>query len=727
MGDRLVKGRRFNRTPLCGVIAVAILGMSSVVQGAPGDDDLPSGIKFSSSLEQATFQLGHAGYRAGIVAARLGELKERLRDVSDHRQELETRINNGSDRNGQPTDSTLINELHELQLQRDKAHAEENRLRQELGQVEKQLGEIIESRSRWTEYIDGQYPGAVTVNLIGAHLGHIESENIARIRAEIFRHETELDRLKVASAEAQVKQTEHERKFRDVSDRRNALMSQVERLESQVADLEAQKEAGATIGEQNDSLRRKKQELVANVEAMMRVAELDQGCFNQYIQRILAEPDVRQVVSDLENALAQARREAEHFEQLARQNLCDMQDEQREVAELQDRLDQLEEVIAGQQALLDDAQAVINDLRQPVPTLEERLFPGVQAASVKKVFDELSSFVAAGIKASVNVTRESDAKVILRLTSPEKGNLSMASGIASGDHFSGFDGGGFWSSFIYRDGSLDRGKDDNFLKYRDKINGIILGVDGDLSDQFKAGFAFTYANTDAKPKDFNNGSQSVKGNHYIGTFYGGWTEGPWFANGLLSYAVGKNDYKYMGKEDMPLDCNGVVLKGSGDTSTWSFTLGGGYKMPVNEQWVFQPKTQFNYMNVGVDENKLKNGQYSLEFKAKSFQVAEVGVGFGMIGNIPVVRGVLNPEFKLMGFYDFKGQNYKYDFTPHCAGAGIVPSISVDGRKRDQSRCIAGVGMNYAANGSLSLGLGYDFNFSEHYTGHALNAMVSYSF
>ncbi|WP_263079646.1 autotransporter outer membrane beta-barrel domain-containing protein [Endozoicomonas sp. Mp262] len=353
-----------------------------------------------------------------------------------------------------------------------------------------------------------------------------------------------------------------------------------------------------------------------------------------------------------------------------------------------------------------------------LPLKDANVLNAVQTAAdegkLKKLGSELTPHVAAS-GALPKVSRNLLAGVHRSVDQHRHGQNDM---VATGDTF---ESQGFWGQYIHNDGSQNN-KDD-ISGFSSKVDGITLGLDAEVNEQLTVGFAFTYAKSDIKTKD--DVSQSTKGDHYMGTFYAGWNDGPWFMDGMLSYAAGKNDYKSAVTEDNAGSSVARSYKGKGDTSTWGVTFGGGYNLPMSDEWTLQPKAEFNFYNVKVDDYKLENsgGAFEQQIKTEDVQITELGAGVRVMGDIAMEQGNLKPEFRLMGYYDFNNKKYEGEVKSLSLG-GVGKFV---GMKREQGRALAGLGVVYAMDENLSLGLNYDYNFSGGFKDHSIMAKVSYSF
>ncbi|MGI9277799.1 MAG: autotransporter domain-containing protein [Endozoicomonas sp.] len=296
----------------------------------------------------------------------------------------------------------------------------------------------------------------------------------------------------------------------------------------------------------------------------------------------------------------------------------------------------------------------------------------------------------------------------------QKTNLSISrhlnssrTGISTGDMF---ESQGFWGEYMLFEGEMK--EKDGINGYKNKVNGITLGLDSLLNDQLTVGFAFTYGDVKSETK---GASREADSKTYMGTLYTGWTQENFFFDTMFSYGTGKADYKRQGVD--------TSYKGDGDNTIWGARFVAGYNYPMNE-WILQPQVEFNYANVKIDDFKEKGGNFAQKVAFSNFEVMELGAGAKLMAEFDMGNGALKPEFTLMGYHDFK------DKKPEVEGTYLVTggkTYTVSGSSRDQNRFLAGLGVSYAMDNNLSFGLNYDYNWLGDYKAHGLVASVRYDF
>ena len=330
------------------------------------------------------------------------------------------------------------------------------------------------------------------------------------------------------------------------------------------------------------------------------------------------------------------------------------------------------------------------------------MFNAIQKNGYQRTAEENQWDPHAGMgMAAVTVTQKANQSISRHLN-------RHRTGIATGDMF---ESKGVWGEYFYSDGEMDDKRE--VRGFKNKVNGINLGLDALLNDQLTVGFAFTYG--DVKTET-NESGRDASGDTYMGTLYTGWTMENYFFDTMWSYGRGNIDMKRK------------TSLGTYKTDTKSDTLGarlvGGYNYQYN-QWLIQPQVEFNYAKVKFDDfkEKLDQGPFAQSVKLDDFEVMELGAGLKLMADYDVANGMLKPEFTLMGYHDFKDKKPEVQGTFLNGGR----TYNVSGRDREQNRVLAGVGVKYEMNNNLSLGLNYDYNWQGDYTAHGIVASVRYDF
>jgi fibronectin-binding autotransporter adhesin len=255
----------------------------------------------------------------------------------------------------------------------------------------------------------------------------------------------------------------------------------------------------------------------------------------------------------------------------------------------------------------------------------------------------------------------------------------------------------------YRDG------DDPASQYDYAISGFSFGGDIRISEKFFIGISGGYSDTDI---DFDSLNDTGDVSSYQGGLYGSYTNGPWYVDGLFSYA--KNEY----------DTSREVLVGSinrsanadydGDEYAFYAEGGYGFKYPRID---FQPLIGLGVIrldqdgytesgagsaNLVVGEQNIKSVKSYLGFRAsKTFQTEK--------------GGDLIPEVHLAWAHEFSNDDYLVNarFAGSTAGSFVV-----EGDEPSRNSLILGLRLTAKIKESLDLSVNYDADLSDDHTAHA---------
>lgn len=300
------------------------------------------------------------------------------------------------------------------------------------------------------------------------------------------------------------------------------------------------------------------------------------------------------------------------------------------------------------------------------------------------------------IRQSADVLKESQRGI-------DNHSSKKTRGVNAGDEM---ETDGFWMRYI-RSNSHQATRGD-FNGFNGRIEGITFGVDSTTDEQWGMGVAFTAAKTTLSAK---GAAESSKGEHCVISLYTRWLVDSWFANGVLSYAHGKHDYKPQ--------VDGINRQSSANSNTLGLTLSSGCNLPLNQQWTLQPKAVFSLIKADLTDSKVDS--INTHLKAKDTTFAEFGLGASVMGEMPFRTGILMPNAWLMGYYDGNGRAYE----------GMVVSTTYSerrkGMKPQKTRLSAGMGARYAVDNNLTLGFEYGGDFKPGYKADALRLKFNYMF
>ncbi|MDD7803975.1 MAG: autotransporter outer membrane beta-barrel domain-containing protein [Endozoicomonas sp. (ex Botrylloides leachii)] len=339
-----------------------------------------------------------------------------------------------------------------------------------------------------------------------------------------------------------------------------------------------------------------------------------------------------------------------------------------------------------------EREALIADTAEEENAAEEE---NVTEEELIRGFNTVSASCASLARATMQGSADLTRSIFTQTTN--RGYTSNQ-GVSTGDTV---EAGGFWLNYLNSTGK--QSQEPGLDAYSNKLNGVVVGVESELTPDVKVGVAFTTAKSHVDVK--SELKPSVNSDFYALAIYGNCTDGNWFMNSAFSYGLGDHQYK--------IDDD----KAKNKTTTFGFTLGGGYNYALNNQWSVQPNTQFNLINVKGDAVKVED----YKIRANDLRVAELGAGISLVGEIPMDKSTLTTEVGLKHFHNFTTKNLSGSISSEAG------SQKLTGIRNQRSRGVANVGVGYALTNSMALGLGYDYDFSRGYKSNSMKAKLSYQF
>ncbi|MFT5427248.1 MAG: outer membrane autotransporter protein [Gammaproteobacteria bacterium] len=179
--------------------------------------------------------------------------------------------------------------------------------------------------------------------------------------------------------------------------------------------------------------------------------------------------------------------------------------------------------------------AVVNDLLANDPELLSAFLALGSTEELNAALESLAPDMSGAIQnATITAHNFSIDTIVKRLLSLRTAGRGMMTGMAAGDAFS--QGGvGMWLQGF--GSTIDQDNRKGINGFDADTVGTSFGVDTLLRDNLRVGAAFSYASTEVDTNDSNN---NVDIDSYQGALYASYESGPWFVDGIASYA--QNDY-----------------------------------------------------------------------------------------------------------------------------------------------------------------------------------------
>jgi outer membrane autotransporter protein len=282
---------------------------------------------------------------------------------------------------------------------------------------------------------------------------------------------------------------------------------------------------------------------------------------------------------------------------------------------------------------------------------------------------------------------------------------SSTRGQSSGEAFAQT---GVWVQSLYSDAT--QGQRSGIAGYNAYSRGIAVGADGKVSDPLTLGLAYSFLNTDVNGKTGNK----TKVDSHAFTLYGGFEQGNYFVDASLTYGLNDNE----GQRKIA----GTTAKADYDSTLLGLNLNAGYTYQLTEQMLVEPRLAARYSLVDIDGYREKGSSAGLKVNDQRFEALELGAGLRVAANLPLGKGTLVPQAKLMAYHDFAADQASSTST---FVLGSTPFVTT-GAKAVRNSYEAGVGADYKL-GAVTLGLNYDYVGKSGFDADTFTAKVRYDF
>ena len=284
---------------------------------------------------------------------------------------------------------------------------------------------------------------------------------------------------------------------------------------------------------------------------------------------------------------------------------------------------------------------------------------------------------------------------------------SRTSALRGASSGSAFNERGFWVQG--HDSDMRQGRRSGVAGYDADSQGLSLGLDGKLSEQWTLGMA--YSNLETKVSGRNGNKTDI--DSQILTLYSGFEQGNAFVDANLSYGLHDNTSKR--------DIAGTRAKGDFDSQSLALNLEAGYGLHSGNL-ILEPRVAARYSQLDIDGYREKGSSAALRVSGQRYEVIELGAGARLAGNFELGQGRLEPELKLMAYHDFAADQASSTSSFVLGGSSFV----THGARPARDSYEASLGLSYNI-GALSLGASYDHTGRSGFDADTLRANVRYAF
>lgn len=282
--------------------------------------------------------------------------------------------------------------------------------------------------------------------------------------------------------------------------------------------------------------------------------------------------------------------------------------------------------------------------------------------------DMLSSTPTAAVQTSSTIFDVTS----MRLSTMRTG--SQFSGISTGDKE--LDKGLWLRSFLSKN-DLDTIQDS--YGYAAATYGFVLGFDNKLVNDFRLGSAFTYAQTNIE----GDGVGAFKNNvdTYQLTFYGDYTRDDYYLEGMLGYALSKNDVEHQVLTSK--------VTADYDSHQWMARVTGGMPFKISSNLLLNPNFSLSYTHV-VTDNYAENGVLAKYIAIDNIDSLKGSLDTKLYHQFKTEQGILKSSVHAGVNYEFADTN----ITSNNHFLGQTTNIAAASTDIDRASAEFGLGFEY---------------------------------
>jgi len=284
----------------------------------------------------------------------------------------------------------------------------------------------------------------------------------------------------------------------------------------------------------------------------------------------------------------------------------------------------------------------------------------------------------------------------------------MQQGRSSGEEFSAAQG--LWIQALQTDGDGD--SDNGVAGFEVDTTGFAIGYDRELRPGFVIGGVFSTADTEVESDDNLN---RVDTDTLMASIYGQWTQGPLFANAVMTYGRGDNDSRR--------DVVGDIASADYDSDFLSLRIQGGKEFGFDSGWKLSPRAEVAYSHVNIDSYDETGSIAALSVGSQSYETLELGLGLEIAKPIIIDKAVWTPYFDLAVYHDFAEDQVQSSSRFVIGGNSFVTT----GSDVEQTNVSATVGLSYAVGANHGFKAAYEYFGNSSYDSASWMLRYSYSF
>ena len=257
-------------------------------------------------------------------------------------------------------------------------------------------------------------------------------------------------------------------------------------------------------------------------------------------------------------------------------------------------------------------------------------------------------------------------------------------------------------------------QDSNFVS-----SGLLAGVDAKITDTITGGLLLSYAHTDV---DLDSQNSNANVDTYGTGIYGGYREGNYYGNGLMSYS--RNIYESDRNVEIPSFSETANGRTAGNQ--YVFNLDGGYDHPVCKDLTVGPFVGLQYVHLDVNsftENGANAANLAINDQAMDSVRSRLGVRLELRKEVSE-HWTAASEVRLGWQHEFANNDRAIVARFSDSGLG---SFAVRTNDPERDAALVGLGLNATYRDTLTTFVDYDVQADPHYTEQIVKGGFKWSF
>lgn len=260
------------------------------------------------------------------------------------------------------------------------------------------------------------------------------------------------------------------------------------------------------------------------------------------------------------------------------------------------------------------------------------------------------------------------------------------------------------SSWVtYMGSSVGMKSANSIPEFRDRMKGLILGIDYYLDGNFSFGIAGAIANQDLNQRG-GSGSSTVRS--YQAYLYSKWNN--------LEHGKGPYWNTSIGAGIMDIETHRSIAflnrktKSSHSARVYSASTNAGYVFG-KDKWALRPGLNINYALLHEDSySESRGGNLSLDIDSRDSQSLQSRLGISLSREIKLKKAMLIPEFRMHWVREFitEPSDIKASFKDSS------PTFKAKARKVPENSAILGLGLNARFSERIFGAVDYEYTFME---------------